>query len=112
MRKRHHQRSPARSRRAAGLVSGDSDLNYGLPQRHRPKARVVTFADAPDARCVLVRVEACTSAGQWLGFGEKQRDLRYFSNQSAHFGAVSAPHGMIGTVEVEFFGEPSISLSE
>jgi hypothetical protein len=24
----------------------------------------------------------------------------------------AAPHGMIGTDEVEFFGEPSISLSE
>ena len=41
------------------------------------------------------------------------RLLRDYSTQSAHF-ATSAvgPHGMIGTVEVEFFGEPSISLSE
>jgi hypothetical protein len=34
--------------------------------------------------------------------------------KSLHFcTAVSlCPHGMIGTDEVEFFGEPSISLSE
>jgi hypothetical protein len=31
---------------------------------------------------------------------------------SEHFGAASLPQGMIGTVEVEFLGEPSISLSE
>ena len=32
-----------------------------------------------------------------------------YSTKSPHFGsAVSLPHGMIGTVEVEFFGEPSI----
>jgi hypothetical protein len=36
----------------------------------------------------------------------------YFSTQSAHFGGGSAPHGMIGTVEVEFFGEPSMMRSE
>jgi len=36
----------------------------------------------------------------------------YFS-QSAHFGAsVAAPHGMTGTLEVEFCGDPSINLSE
>ena len=35
------------------------------------------------------------------------------STQSAHFSTLSfAPQGMIGTEEVEFFGEPSISLSE
>jgi hypothetical protein len=38
--------------------------------------------------------------------------LYYFSSQSAHFGTESLPHGMIGTLEVEFLGEPSISLSE
>jgi hypothetical protein len=34
--------------------------------------------------------------------------------KSLHFwiSLSAAPHGMIGTVEVEFFGEPSISLSE
>ena len=35
------------------------------------------------------------------------------SIQSPHFWVWSlAPHGMIGTEEVEFLGEPSISLSE
>jgi hypothetical protein len=35
------------------------------------------------------------------------------STQSAHFSTWSVvPHGMIGTEEVEFFGEPSMSLSE
>jgi hypothetical protein len=34
------------------------------------------------------------------------------STQSAHRGGGSDPHGMIGTLEVEFLGEPSISLSE
>src|ERR1700758_3981111 len=34
-------------------------------------------------------------------------------SQSAHFGGSPvAPQGMIGTDEVEFFGEPSTSLSE
>jgi hypothetical protein len=33
--------------------------------------------------------------------------------KSPHFWMVSLlPHGMIGTEDVEFFGEPSISLSE
>jgi hypothetical protein len=36
----------------------------------------------------------------------------YFSIHSAHFGTSVAPHGMIGTVEVEFFGEPSMMRSE
>jgi hypothetical protein len=33
---------------------------------------------------------------------------------SPHFWTFASPgpHGMTGTVEVEFFGEPSISLSE
>jgi hypothetical protein len=36
----------------------------------------------------------------------------YFSSQSAHFGtAASPPQGMIGTLEVEFFGEPSMIRS-
>ena len=35
--------------------------------------------------------------------------IRPYSTHSAHFGtSAPAPHGMIGTVEVEFFGEPSI----
>jgi hypothetical protein len=34
------------------------------------------------------------------------------SSHSAHFGTSLAPHGMIGTVEVEFFGEPSMMRSE
>jgi hypothetical protein len=39
--------------------------------------------------------------------------LLQFSTQSAHFCTSSlAPHGMTGTDDVEFFGEPSISLSE
>ncbi|GEM_PF-4233719 len=39
---------------------------------------------------------------------------RYCVKYSPHFWtlASAAPHGMIGTVEVEFFGEPSINLSE
>jgi hypothetical protein len=38
---------------------------------------------------------------------------RFQRTKSAHFGGspAAAPHGSIGTVEVEFFGEPSISLS-
>jgi hypothetical protein len=32
--------------------------------------------------------------------------------KSAHFGgALAPPQGMIGTVDVEFFGEPSITRS-
>ena len=39
--------------------------------------------------------------------------LRYSMNSPHFWMEVSlAPHGMIGTDEVEFFGEPSISLSE
>jgi hypothetical protein len=36
---------------------------------------------------------------------------RYCSTKSPHFGAGSDPHGMMGTVDVEFCGLPSISLS-
>jgi hypothetical protein len=37
----------------------------------------------------------------------------YFSTKSAHFWIWSSwPHGMIGTDDVEFFGEPSIRRSE
>jgi hypothetical protein len=36
-----------------------------------------------------------------------------YSTQSAHFCTSSLePHGITGTEEVEFFGEPSMSLSE
>jgi hypothetical protein len=35
----------------------------------------------------------------------------YFSIQSAHFATGSLPHGMIGTEEVEFFGDPSMIRS-
>jgi hypothetical protein len=39
--------------------------------------------------------------------------ITYFETQSAHFWTWSlAPHGMIGTDEVEFWGDPSISRSE
>jgi len=40
------------------------------------------------------------------------RPWGYCSTQSAHRCGGSDPHGMIGTLEVEFLGEPSISLSE
>jgi hypothetical protein len=49
----------------------------------------------------------------WMPGTRPGMTKNYFSTQSAHFGtSVVAPHGMIGTVEVEFFGEPSISRSE
>jgi hypothetical protein len=35
----------------------------------------------------------------------------YFSIQSTHFATGSLPHGMIGTEEVEFFGDPSMIRS-
>jgi hypothetical protein len=35
----------------------------------------------------------------------------YFSIQSAHFATLPLPHGMIGTDDVEFFGDPSMILS-
>jgi len=35
----------------------------------------------------------------------------YGFTKSPHFGACSLPQGMSGTVDVEFCGEPSISLS-
>jgi hypothetical protein len=38
---------------------------------------------------------------------------RHFSMKSAHFGtSACAPQGMIGTLDVEFFGEPSMMRSE
>jgi hypothetical protein len=38
---------------------------------------------------------------------------RHFFSQSAHFGgSPAAPQGVKGTAEVEFFGEPSTSLSD
>jgi hypothetical protein len=44
----------------------------------------------------------CVRLGAYLG-----------AIQSAHLCAASpAPHGITGTDDVEFFGEPSISLSE
>jgi putative ABC transport system substrate-binding protein len=35
----------------------------------------------------------------------------HFATQSAHFATAPFPHGMIGTEEVEFFGDPSMILS-
>jgi aspartyl-tRNA synthetase len=44
---------------------------------------------------------------------ESRSQTRYFSTNSAHLSTAPAPpHGMIGTVEVEFFGEPSMMRSE
>ncbi len=45
-------------------------------------------------------------------FRKVVRPRGYCSTQSAHRCGGSDPHGMIGTLEVEFLGEPSISLSE
>jgi len=48
-------------------------------------------------------------------FADRAREVpagRYFSSQSAQRAGSLWPHGMIGTVEVEFFGEPSMILSE
>ncbi len=39
------------------------------------------------------------------------RRLSHSFSQSAQRGAGSLPQGMMGTVEMEFFGLPSISLS-
>ena len=45
--------------------------------------------------------------------GRAQLTHRYWMNSPHFWTALSvAPQGMTGTVEVEFFGEPSISLSE
>jgi hypothetical protein len=44
-------------------------------------------------------------------FHRLKRDKNYLM-KSAHLAGASLPQGMIGTVDVEFSGLPSISLSE
>jgi hypothetical protein len=55
----------------------------------------------------------CRSSARQNGNIGPRVDLDYWTN-SPHFCTEpsAAPQGMIGTEEVEFFGEPSISLSE
>jgi hypothetical protein len=51
--------------------------------------------------------------GDRLGLRRTSAPTNQCSIQSAHFSTCpSVPHGITGTEEVEFFGEPSISLSE
>jgi len=67
----------------------------------------------------ILAVRRVTGSGSQRGTGHGLTGLcpavtrPHFSTQSAHFGtSVLAPHGMIGTDEVEFLGEPSIRRSE
>jgi hypothetical protein len=81
--------------------------------------------DAPKAEngFVLGRIVSSTLPRRHIGgespiisasrCGASER-LIYGVKKSAHFCTFvsAAPQGMIGTVEVEFFGEPSMILSE
>ena len=40
-----------------------------------------------------------------------RQQIPYLTIQSAHFATASLPHGIIGTEEVEFFGDPSMIRS-
>ena len=74
--------------------------------RHRFSRTRMAYAehrpDTPDLRIV---VRTCASAVR------RYSRQNYFSIQSAHFATLPLPHGMIGTEEVEFFGDPSMILS-
>ncbi len=52
------------------------------------------------------------AADPYPQFGSALKRRLYPVTQSPQRGAGSGPQGMIGTVEVEFFGEPSIGRSE
>jgi hypothetical protein len=59
----------------------------------------------PPAECIL-------AAGEYTSAASKH-ERRAYSTQSAHFCTSSPPpHGITGTEDVEFFGEPSIRRSE
>jgi hypothetical protein len=81
---------------------------------------------APAMRCILAQPSPSRDDSRWpspLGLGSFKtgslktwpiKDLAY-RMKSLHFSIAAAsvaPQGMMGTDEVEFFGEPSISLSE
>ena len=79
--------------------------------------------DCGTSRNVLAIIEAAgfrptVIDGLRLGWTQAQllpllegKEQPYGFTKSPHFGAASVPHGITGTVEVEFCGEPSISLS-
>jgi hypothetical protein len=50
--------------------------------------------------------------GEFRSLARGRTDLPYFSSQSPQRAGSCVPHGMIGTVDVEFLGEPSMILSE
>ena len=65
-----------------------------------------------DARLTDIYCSALVEPATQCGFVPLAKTSQC-SIQSAHFSTCpSGPHGMTGTEEVEFFGEPSISLSE
>jgi hypothetical protein len=71
-----------------------------------------------DKRCAAIRITECElnpipmdgPALLRLRF-ETVPNFPYFSIQSMHFATEPLPHGIIGTDDVEFFGDPSMSRS-
>jgi hypothetical protein len=80
--------------------------HYSLLTAKAPKAPGREFSPTP---CRAERPGALGSTLYATGFALVSLHLL---RKSAQRGAALLPQGMIGTVDVEFCGEPSISLSE
>ena len=62
---------------------------------------------------IRARVLTSPASTQRLAMRRFSKAGPHYFSQSAHFGgSPEVPHGMIGTDDVEFLGEPSTSLSE
>lgn len=105
------QTEPGQPRALAVNNPGDRADRVKAGRRHasglmdlRP---VVKVAVSESDRCGLTGL-----AAPFVGRRPTPIITRLHFIQSAHRGGASVPQGMMGTVEVEFFGLPSISLSE
>jgi hypothetical protein len=102
------------ARRRPGTHTGHHYAN-GLPKRHGLMRLSCFVAPSPPRHWLkLVRAKVMPSIGHCSVLCRRRASkTSQCSIQSAHFSTCpSGPHGMTGTEEVEFFGEPSISLSE
>ena len=98
----------------------DFSLAPRAPSIHRPDRRYTALHKygryrgccghaAPAVRAIAERPEMTALSPR--NSRRSQLSWHYFSTQSAHFATLPIPHGMIGTEDVEFFGDPSMILS-
>jgi hypothetical protein len=87
-------------------------LNFApTPPSSNGVIRLRRSLESGGSACDILIDLSCGKLNNWVGLDRD--DLRYQRIKSAHFcrSVVPGPQGSIGTLDVEFLGEPSTSLS-